>query len=248
MSPYSTTDRVPPPVPPGRSVMGPRTRRTSCPGTPRPRPRPRSRVRTPPRSLPARPTDANGHPHRPLRAGDRLMIRRLRRCSHAPGAISAEDQPSSLTSSPIRPPSPCSTPTPVTPRPASTAASSATTTAAGCAARRPQSSAAGSRPTRCSSPGSPPTRPTARKGASSTAGTVRPRLRPGSAQVSVQRGCPRIDWLFAQSPGRAWERISCGDGAKGPCVYHWAAIQLPTAAGSDYQTCHQPATLPLPSR
>ncbi|MFC7264644.1 IS701 family transposase [Streptomyces lutosisoli] len=33
-------------------------------------------------------------------------------------------------------------------------------------------------------------------------------------------GCPRIDGLFAQAPNEAWERISCGDGAKGPRVYH----------------------------
>ncbi|MFF9646358.1 transposase [Kitasatospora aureofaciens] len=29
-------------------------------------------------------------------------------------------------------------------------------------------------------------------------------------------GCPRIDWLFSQAPAEAWERISCGNGAKGP--------------------------------
>jgi SRSO17 transposase len=48
-------------------------------------------------------------------------------------------------------------------------------------------------------------------------------------------GCPRIDGLFAQAPGEAWEEMSCGDGAKGPRVYHWAAVRLPTVAELDYQ-------------
>jgi SRSO17 transposase len=53
------------------------------------------------------------------------------------------------------------------------------------------------------------------------------------SQFSV--GCPRIDWLFAQAPAEAWQRISCGDGAKGPRIYDWAAIQLPAVAEFDYQ-------------
>jgi hypothetical protein len=36
----------------------------------------------------------------------------------------------------------------------------------------------------------------------------------------------RIDHLFSQAPDEAWEQRSCGDGAKGPRVYHWAAVQL----------------------
>ncbi|WP_328765009.1 IS701 family transposase [Streptomyces sp. NBC_00272] len=48
-------------------------------------------------------------------------------------------------------------------------------------------------------------------------------------------GCPRIDGLFAQAPAEAWEKISCGDGAKGPRVYHWAAVRLPAVAEFDYQ-------------
>lgn len=36
------------------------------------------------------------------------------------------------------------------------------------------------------------------------------------AQFSV--GCSRIEGLFAQAPDEAWEKISCGDGAKGPRV------------------------------
>ncbi|MBZ9644518.1 IS701 family transposase [Streptomyces sp. PSKA30] len=36
----------------------------------------------------------------------------------------------------------------------------------------------------------------------------------------------RIDYLFTQAPEEAWEMRSCGDGAKGPRVYHWAALQI----------------------
>ncbi|KOV70047.1 transposase [Streptomyces sp. AS58] len=53
------------------------------------------------------------------------------------------------------------------------------------------------------------------------------------SQFSV--GCSRIEGLFAQSPDEAWEKISCGDGAKGPRVYHWAAVRLPAVAEFDYQ-------------
>ncbi|SEQ99520.1 DDE superfamily endonuclease [Streptomyces radiopugnans] len=48
-------------------------------------------------------------------------------------------------------------------------------------------------------------------------------------------GCPRIDGLFAQAPAEAWEKISCGHGAKGSRTYHWAAIRLPAVAEFDYQ-------------
>nr|WP_107439858.1 IS701 family transposase [Streptomyces sp. NRRL F-5065] len=53
------------------------------------------------------------------------------------------------------------------------------------------------------------------------------------SQFSV--GCSRIEVLLAQAPGEAWEKISCGDGAKGPRVYHWAAVRLPAVAEFDYQ-------------
>ncbi|MDO0911750.1 IS701 family transposase [Streptomyces sp. DT2A-34] len=53
------------------------------------------------------------------------------------------------------------------------------------------------------------------------------------SQFSV--GCSRIEGLFAQAPDEAWEKISCGDGAKGPRVYHWAAVRLPAVAEFDYQ-------------
>ncbi|MET7849005.1 IS701 family transposase [Streptomyces avermitilis] len=53
------------------------------------------------------------------------------------------------------------------------------------------------------------------------------------SQFSV--GCSRIEVLFAQAPDQAWKKISCGDGAKGPRVYHWAAVRLPAVAEFDYQ-------------
>ncbi|MBT3152324.1 IS701 family transposase [Streptomyces sp. CHD11] len=53
------------------------------------------------------------------------------------------------------------------------------------------------------------------------------------SQFSV--GCSRIEGLFAQAPAEAWEKISCGDGAKGPRVYHWAAVRLPAVTEFDYQ-------------
>ncbi|MFI0740794.1 IS701 family transposase [Streptomyces sp. NPDC021100] len=46
---------------------------------------------------------------------------------------------------------------------------------------------------------------------------------------------PRIDYLFAQVPDEAWETLSCGDGAKGPKHYHWAALELRTVVDFDYQ-------------
>jgi SRSO17 transposase len=48
-------------------------------------------------------------------------------------------------------------------------------------------------------------------------------------------GCPRIDYLFTQAPQEAWERRSCGQGAKGLRVYDWAAVRLPTVSEFDYQ-------------
>ncbi|WP_406482731.1 IS701 family transposase [Streptomyces sp. NBC_01615] len=48
-------------------------------------------------------------------------------------------------------------------------------------------------------------------------------------------GYSRIEGLFAQAPDEAWEKISCGDGAKGPRIYHWAAVRLPAVAEFDYQ-------------
>ncbi|CAL9660342.1 hypothetical protein SUDANB126_06977 [Streptomyces sp. enrichment culture] len=43
----------------------------------------------------------------------------------------------------------------------------------------------------------------------------------------------RIDLVIAQAPDEAWERHSCGDGAKGPRVYDWAAAKLPALCDFD---------------
>ncbi|MHA5055148.1 IS701 family transposase [Streptomyces sp. SD15] len=43
----------------------------------------------------------------------------------------------------------------------------------------------------------------------------------------------RIDHLFTQAPDEAWEKRSCGNGAKGPRVYHWAAVQIPAIEDFD---------------
>ncbi|MFC9758647.1 hypothetical protein ACFTWK_37835, partial [Streptomyces sp. NPDC056921] len=48
-------------------------------------------------------------------------------------------------------------------------------------------------------------------------------------------GCPRIEGLFAQASDEVWEKTSCGNGAKGPRVYQWAAVRLPAVAEFDYQ-------------
>ncbi|MFH8978856.1 hypothetical protein [Streptomyces sp. NPDC017890] len=43
----------------------------------------------------------------------------------------------------------------------------------------------------------------------------------------------RIDHLFSQAPDEAREQRSCGDGANGPRVYDWAAVQLPVIEDFD---------------
>jgi SRSO17 transposase len=48
---------------------------------------------------------------------------------------------------------------------------------------------------------------------------------PKSQQLHAPFG--RIDQAVADAPEQAWERHSCGDGAKGPRVYDWAAARLP---------------------
>lgn len=50
----------------------------------------------------------------------------------------------------------------------------------------------------------------------------------------------RIDFTIAQAPDDAWERHSCGNGAKGPRIYDWAAAQLPAIPDFDGdQPTHQ---------
>jgi SRSO17 transposase len=48
---------------------------------------------------------------------------------------------------------------------------------------------------------------------------------PKSQQLHAPFG--RIDQAIADAPDQAWERCSCGDGAKGPRLYDWAAARLP---------------------
>ncbi|MFC5075780.1 IS701 family transposase [Kitasatospora cinereorecta] len=55
---------------------------------------------------------------------------------------------------------------------------------------------------------------------------------PKSQQVKSPAGSWRIDHVLTGAPAEAWERISCGDGAKGPRVYDWAAAQLPAIDGA----------------
>ncbi|WOX15475.1 IS701 family transposase [Streptomyces sp. N50] len=50
---------------------------------------------------------------------------------------------------------------------------------------------------------------------------------PKSQQIKSLAGVWRIDELIAEAPADAWQTISCGDGAKGPRVYDWAAAKLP---------------------
>ncbi|GGT05529.1 hypothetical protein GCM10010271_04580 [Streptomyces kurssanovii] len=50
----------------------------------------------------------------------------------------------------------------------------------------------------------------------------------------------RIDLAIAQAPDDAWERHSCGNGAKGPRIYDWAAARLPALDDFDGdQPTHQ---------
>jgi SRSO17 transposase len=50
---------------------------------------------------------------------------------------------------------------------------------------------------------------------------------PKSQQVRTDVGMWRIDQVIEAAPEQAWERMSAGDGAKGPRLYDWAAARLP---------------------
>lgn len=50
---------------------------------------------------------------------------------------------------------------------------------------------------------------------------------PKSQSIKSLAGIWRIDQLIEDAPADAWQRLSCGDGAKGPRVYDWAAAKLP---------------------
>jgi SRSO17 transposase len=44
--------------------------------------------------------------------------------------------------------------------------------------------------------------------------------------VSMQMTKVRVDRLVDEVPAQAWERLSCGDGARGQRIYDWAAIDI----------------------
>ena len=48
-----------------------------------------------------------------------------------------------------------------------------------------------------------------------------------SQAVPADAGSSRADTLAAHAPEQAWKRRSCGEGAKGPRVFDWAAASLP---------------------
>jgi SRSO17 transposase len=50
---------------------------------------------------------------------------------------------------------------------------------------------------------------------------------PKSQQIKSLAGTWRVDQLIEEAPEDAWQTPSCGDGAKGPRVYDWAAATLP---------------------
>ena len=50
---------------------------------------------------------------------------------------------------------------------------------------------------------------------------------PCDQAIAGSAGTSRADVLAAHAPAQAWKRRSCGNGAKGPRVYDWAAASLP---------------------
>ncbi|MGG2463786.1 IS701 family transposase [Streptomyces sp. RGM 3693] len=56
---------------------------------------------------------------------------------------------------------------------------------------------------------------------------------PKSQQVKSLAGSWRIDELIRQAPEDAWQRLSCGNGAKGPRRYDWASARLPAISFFD---------------
>ena len=81
---------------------------------------------------------------------------------------------------------------------------------------------------------------------------------PCSQEFDTESGSRRADVLAAALPDRAWQTLSCGQGAKGPRLYDWALIDTTSPAHrllvrrslSDpsqlaYFICHSPARAPL---
>ena len=63
----------------------------------------------------------------------------------------------------------------------------------------------------------------------------RTRLRAGGDQRASSWGCkPVADWL-EDVPGRAWQRLSAGDGAKGPRLYDWAWLPYRSDAARGWE-------------
>ncbi len=50
---------------------------------------------------------------------------------------------------------------------------------------------------------------------------------PRSQTIPATGGASRADVLAAHAPKEAWKRRSCGQGAKGPRLFDWAAASLP---------------------
>ncbi|RMI87735.1 hypothetical protein BIU87_32690 [Streptomyces sp. ZS0098] len=48
---------------------------------------------------------------------------------------------------------------------------------------------------------------------------------PTSQQSKSLAGIRPVDELIDEAPGDAWQRLPCGDGAKGPRLYDWAAAK-----------------------
>jgi SRSO17 transposase len=82
---------------------------------------------------------------------------------------------------------------------------------------------------------------------------------PCSQEFDTEAGPRRADALAALLPDRAWQTLSCGQGAKGPRLYDWALIDTPSPAHRllvrrsltdtpelAYFICHSPARDSLP--
>ncbi|WP_155387975.1 IS701 family transposase [Catellatospora paridis] len=57
---------------------------------------------------------------------------------------------------------------------------------------------------------------------------------PRSQKIPTEGGSARADALIAFAPEEAWKRRSCGNGAKGPRLYDWAAATLPDTGTADH--------------
>ena len=54
-------------------------------------------------------------------------------------------------------------------------------------------------------------------------------------QVALKTGAVRVDAVAAALPSRSWQRLSAGAGAKGPRLYDWAWIRLPSPLDSRHR-------------